>query len=100
MLRVRRRGLSAPSAAKKPITSAAASDAAVSSSAVSAPLQYGPEESAAQNRCESKLASNYFTVEAGIWYFPAIFASAPFAFSCAMPSWICVPSADASALRK
>jgi hypothetical protein len=29
----------------------------VSSSAVSAPLQYGPEVSADQKRCESKLAS-------------------------------------------
>ncbi len=104
MLRVRRRVLSAPSATKNPITSAAASEAAVSSSAVSAPLQYGPEESAAQNRCVSKLASTsrrryYFTSATGTLYFFAIFASVPVAFSCATPSWICVPSAEASALR-
>jgi hypothetical protein len=77
---------------------AAASDAAVSSNASSAPLQYGPEESAVQNRCESKLASNYFTVELGILYFAASFASVPFDFSVLMPAEICVPTS--SPLRK
>src|ERR1700724_2984028 len=52
-----RRGLSAPSATANPMPSAVESETAVSSSAVSAPLQYGPEESACQNRCVSKLAS-------------------------------------------
>ena len=60
-LRTQRRALRLPSATKKPITIAVVSDAAVSSSARSAPLQYGPEESAVQNRCESKLASTRLT---------------------------------------
>src|ERR1700730_8863696 len=46
-----RRGLSAPSATANPMPSAVVSATAVSSSAVSAPLQYGPEESACQKRC-------------------------------------------------
>jgi hypothetical protein len=96
--RTQRRCEKFPSATKKPMMIAAASDAAVSSNASSAPLQYGPEESAAQNRCESKLASNYFTVEAGIWYFPAIFASVPFDLSFLRPAEICVPTS--SPLRK
>jgi hypothetical protein len=87
--RIPRRSLSAPSAAKKPITIAVASEAAVSSRAVSAPLQYGPEVSADQKRCESKLASTYLTVVTGILYFVASFASVPSDFSEAMPSLIC-----------
>src|SRR5437763_1758166 len=55
--RTERRGLSTPSATKKPITIAVASETIVSSRAVSAPRQYGPEESADQKRCESKLAT-------------------------------------------
>src|SRR4051812_16339128 len=97
--RTQRRVLDAPSAVKKPMTIAAASAAAVSSSASSAPLQYGPEESAAQNRCESKLAITYFTVLVGILYFVAIFASVPFERSCAIPSEICWPIVPASPLR-
>src|SRR5882724_11092529 len=54
-MRTHRRSLSEPSATKNPMRSAAESEAAVSSSAVSAPLQYGPEESACQKRCMSKL---------------------------------------------
>src|SRR5947209_17618533 len=59
-LRTQRRWLKLPSATKKPITIAVPSDAVVSARASSAPFQYGPEESAAQNRCESKLATTYF----------------------------------------
>src|ERR671936_2571134 len=49
--------LERPSASGKPIRHAAPSDAQVSPMARSAPLQYGPEESASQNRWVSKLAS-------------------------------------------
>ena len=45
---MRRRRLRAPSATKNPITIADASATTVNSKAVSAPLQYGPEESAFQ----------------------------------------------------
>jgi hypothetical protein len=93
-LRTQRRALNAPSAAKKPMTIAAASEAAVSSRASSAPRQYGPEESAAQNRCESKLAITYFTVLTGILYFCASFFSVPFDRSSATPSAICKPTAS------
>ena len=99
-LRTQRRGLKFPSATKKPMTIAVASDAAVTSNASSAPLQYGSEESAAQNRCESKLASNYLTVFVGILYFAAIFARTPVVRSWRMPSTICAPRPPPSALRK
>ena len=95
--------LKAPSATKKPITVAAASDAAASSSAISAPLQYGPEESADQKRCQSKLASTsrepYFTSPTGILYFAAIVLSAPVTLRRAIPSLIWAPSVAESALR-
>src|SRR3954452_9277974 len=99
MLRTERRGLELPSAAKNPMTIAVASDTAVSSRASSAPLQYGPEESAVQNRCESKLAVNYLTVLGGILYFAAIFARTPVARSWRIPSVICAPSPAPSAFR-
>ena len=85
--------------------SAVESATAVSSSAVSAPLQYGPEESACQKRCVSKLAStsrfdpSYLTSAAGTLYFAAIVFSVPRTFSLAMPSLICCPSVEASAFR-
>ena len=58
----------------------------VSARASSAPFQYGPEESAAQNRCVSKLASTSLAGPTsrrptGTLYFAASFASVPFAFS-------------------
>jgi hypothetical protein len=89
-----RRGQSAPSATKNPIRIAVVSDAAVTSSASSAPLQYGPEESATQNRCVSKLANTsvrryYLTSATGTLYLFAILTSAPVAFSFATPSLIC-----------
>src|SRR5262245_6942295 len=49
--------MSAPSATKKPMTIAVPSDAAVSSRARSAPLQYGSEESASQKSPVSKPTS-------------------------------------------
>src|SRR5690242_4320047 len=95
-MRASRRLLSDPSATKNPTTSAIESAAAVSSRAVSAPLQYGWEENADQNRCQSKLASTslrlpYETSEPGILYFAASFASVPFPFSFATPALICAP---------
>src|SRR5262245_15330864 len=56
-LRSGRARLSAPSARKNATTVAAASDAIVSSSASSAPCQYGLDDSASQKTCASKLAS-------------------------------------------
>ena len=91
-MRVLRRVLSDPSATKNPTRIAVARATIVSSSAVSAPLQYGPEESADQNRCESKLATNYFTSPTGILYFFASFASVPFDFSVFRPAAIFGPS--------
>lgn len=86
--------LSDPSATKNPTPIAVASATIVSSSAVSAPLQYGPEESADQNRCESKLATNYFTSATGILYFAASLTRVPFDFSFAMPALIFAPIAS------
>jgi hypothetical protein len=93
-VRVPRLPLSEPSATKNPTTIAVTRATIVSSSAVSAPLQYGPEESADQKRCESKLASNYFTSPTGILYFFASFASVPFDFNVFRPAAIFAPSAS------
>jgi hypothetical protein len=102
--RIARRLLSAPSATTNPSTTAAASETTVSSSAVSAPLQYGPEESACQNRGVSKLASTstrryYLTSATGILYRSERPFSVPFTLSRAIPSLIWVPNVEASALR-
>ena len=70
-----------------------ASEAPARPSAISAPFQYGLEESADQKTCVSKLASTslrrYFTVLTGILNFVAIFASVPSERSIATPSAIC-----------
>ena len=59
-----------PNARKNPITQATANETSVSSSARSAPCQYGPEVSASQKMWVSKLASTrsttYFTSVTGI----------------------------------
>ena len=86
------------------MTIAVESAAAVSSSAVSAPLQYGPEESACQNRCVSKLASTsgrpyYLTSATGILYFVASFFSLPVTLRRAMPSFTSLPTVPASDVR-
>ena len=58
-----------------------ANETSVISIARSAPLQYGPEESASQKRWLSKPRTSYFTSPVGMLYFFASFVIVPFAFS-------------------